>query len=69
MVQSRNWTYTVISRAEKATFVIGAAATLQQSMRRDGLTGRVTLLVEAIRRISGARRKPNMDEVFSGVVT
>lgn len=64
MVQSRNWTYTVISRAERATFVVGAAATVQQSMRRDGLTGRVTLLVEQIRRISGARRKPTVDEIF-----
>lgn len=69
MVQSRNWTYTVISRAERATFVVGTSATIQQSMRRDGLTGRVTLLVDEIRRISGARRKLTVDEVFSGVVT
>ncbi len=67
MVQSRNWVYTVISRAEKATLVVGTAATIQQAMRRDGLTGRVTLLVDEIRRISGARRKPSVDEVFAGV--
>lgn len=69
MVQSRNWTYTVISRAERATFVVGTAATIDQSMRRDGLTGRVTLLVDDIRRISGARRRLTVDEVFSGAVT
>ena len=69
MVQSRNWTYTVISRAEKATFVVGSPSTVQQSMRRDGLTGRVTLLVDEIRRISGARRKLTVDEVFAGAVT
>ena len=67
MVQSRNWVYTVISRAEKATLVVGTAATIQQSMRRDGLTGRVTLLVDEIRRISGARQKPDISEIFAGV--
>jgi hypothetical protein len=67
MVQSRNWVYTVISRAERATLVVGTAATIQQSMRRDGLTGRVTLLVEEIRRISGARQKPDISEIFAGV--
>jgi exodeoxyribonuclease V alpha subunit len=67
MVQSRNWVYTVISRAERATLVVGTAATIQQSMRRDGLTGRVTLLVEEIRRISGAREKPDISEIFAGV--
>lgn len=48
MVQSRNWTYTAISRAETATFVIGTNQVVQQSLKRDGISGRKTFLVERI---------------------
>jgi len=50
MIQTRNWIYTAISRAEKATFVIGAKPVIFQSLRKDGISGRKTFLVERISR-------------------
>jgi len=58
MVQSRNWVYTAISRAEQATFVIGQMAVVMQSLKRDGISGRKTFLVE---RISGQRLAASVD--------
>jgi exodeoxyribonuclease V alpha subunit len=55
MVQSRQWVYTAISRAERATLVIGQRATLEQSMRREGISGRKTMLVELCNRHTAAR--------------
>jgi ATP-dependent exoDNAse (exonuclease V) alpha subunit len=55
MVQSRQWVYTAISRAERATLVIGQRATLEQSMRREGISGRKTMLVELCNRQTAAR--------------
>jgi exodeoxyribonuclease V alpha subunit len=46
MVQSRNWIYTAISRAEKATLVIGRKVTVDKMMNRDGISDRKTFLVE-----------------------
>jgi exodeoxyribonuclease V alpha subunit len=62
MVQSRNWVYTGISRAERATIVIGQRQTLDASMRRDGISDRVTHLVESAG-VHSARRV-NVDELF-----
>jgi len=52
MVQTRNWIYTAVSRAEIATFVIGQTQVVNAMMKRDGITNRKTMLVE---RISGQR--------------
>lgn len=49
MVQSRNWLYTAISRAEIATFIIGQKQVVNQMLKRDGISGRKTFLVERIR--------------------
>lgn len=49
MVQSRNWVYTAISRAEVATFCIGAKPVVLQSLKRDGISDRKTFLVERIK--------------------
>jgi len=49
MVQSRNWLYTAISRAEIATFIIGQRQVVNQMLKRDGISGRKTFLVERIR--------------------
>ena len=45
-VQSRNWLYTAISRAEVATFVLGRRDICQRMMSRDGTSDRKTFLVE-----------------------
>jgi exodeoxyribonuclease V alpha subunit len=55
MVQSRQWVYTAISRAERATLVIGQRTTLEQAMRREGISGRKTMLVELCNRQTAAR--------------
>lgn len=47
-VQSRNWIYTAISRAESVTYVIGQRRVVNDMMRRDGINDRKTLLVERI---------------------
>jgi exodeoxyribonuclease V alpha subunit len=49
MVQSRQWLYTAISRAEIATFVIGQRQVVNAMLKRDGISGRKTFLVERIR--------------------
>lgn len=48
MVQTRNWLYTAISRAEIATFVIGQKQVVNAMLKRDGISGRKTFLVERI---------------------
>ncbi len=58
MVQSRNWIYTAISRAEIATFIIGQKQVVNQMLKRDGITGRKTFLVE---RIAGQRLAETID--------
>lgn len=62
MVQSRNWVYTGISRAERATIVIGQRQTLDASMRRDGISDRVTHLVQ----LAGVEvtRRIDVDQLF-----
>jgi len=49
MVQSRQWLYTAISRAEIATFIIGQKQVVNQMLKRDGISGRKTFLTERIR--------------------
>jgi len=49
IVQTRQWLYTGISRAEVATFVIGQKQVVNQMLKRDGISGRKTFLVERIR--------------------
>lgn len=48
MVQTRNWLYTAISRAEIATFVIGQKQVVSSMLKRDGISGRKTFLLERI---------------------
>ena len=48
MVQTRNWLYTAVSRAEIATFVTGQRQVVNQMLKRDGITGRKTFLAERI---------------------
>jgi len=48
MVQTRNWLYTAVSRAEIATFVIGQKQVVNAMLKRDGISGRRTFLVERI---------------------
>jgi exodeoxyribonuclease V alpha subunit len=48
MVQTRNWIYTAVSRAEIATFVIGQNQVVNAMMKRDGIMNRKTFLVERI---------------------
>ena len=66
MVQSRNWLYTAISRAEIATFVIGQKQVVQQMLKRDGISGRKTFLVERIGRQRVAATV-DFDELFAEV--
>ena len=49
MVQSRQWLFTAISRAEIATFVIGQKQVVNAMLKRDGISGRKTFLIERIR--------------------
>jgi len=49
MVQSRQWLFTAISRAEIATFVIGQKQVVNAMLKRDGISGRKTFLVERVR--------------------
>jgi len=49
MVQSRQWLFTAISRAEIATFVIGQKQVVNAMLKRDGISGRKTFLVDRIR--------------------
>ncbi len=51
MVQSRNWLFTAISRAEIATFVIGQKQVVNAMLKRDGISGRKTFLTERINRM------------------
>ena len=48
MVQTREWLYTAISRAETATFVIGNRQVVNQMLRRNGIKTRKTFLVERV---------------------
>jgi len=50
MVQTRNWLFTAISRAEIATFVIGQKQVVNAMLKRDGISGRKTFLCERIGR-------------------
>lgn len=56
MVQTRNWIYTAISRAETVTYVVGERAVVNAMMRRDGISGRKTFLVVEIQRLRLAYR-------------
>jgi len=58
MVQSRQWLYTGISRAEIATFIIGQRQVVNQMLKRDGISGRKTFLTE---RITQQRNAANID--------
>ena len=53
-VQTRNWIYTAISRAEDATFVVGSQEACDMMMPRDGTSHRKTLLVEQTKLIEAA---------------
>jgi len=66
MVQTRNWLYTAVSRAEIATFVIGQRQVVNQMLKREGITGRKTFLAE---RICGQRlaESVNYCELFAEV--
>jgi exodeoxyribonuclease V alpha subunit len=57
-VQTRNWLYTAISRAETATWVIGLRQVVNAMLRRDGISGRKTFLRE---RILGQRAAQTID--------
>lgn len=50
MVQTRNAIYTGLSRATDATFVIGQKKLIDAALRKDGIVGRKTFLVERIQR-------------------
>lgn len=50
MVQTRNAVYTGISRATDATFVVGQKKLIDAALRKDGIVGRKTFLVERIQR-------------------
>ncbi len=66
MVQSRNWLYTAISRAEIATFVIGQKQVVNAMLKRDGISGRKTFLVERIRH-QRAVATVDYDSIWAGV--
>lgn len=66
MVQTRNWLYTAVSRAEIATFIIGQKQVVNQMLKRDGITGRKTFLVERIGRERLAR-SVDYDALFAEV--
>jgi len=66
MVQSRQWLFTAISRAEIATFVIGQKQVVNAMLKRDGISGRKTFLVERIRH-QRAVAVVDYDELFAEV--
>jgi hypothetical protein len=66
MVQSRQWLYTAISRAERATYVLGLTATIQRSLTRDGISGRATLLRETVG-VLHRSRSLDLDWIFGGL--
>lgn len=66
MVQTRNWIYTAISRAEIATWVIGQRQVVNQMMRRDGISNRKTFLVARINEQRGLV-SVDFDELFAEV--
>lgn len=66
MIQSRNWLYTAISRAEIATFLLGKRSVCQKMMTKDGTSDRKTFLVERTRH-SRAVRLVNHEELFAPV--
>jgi len=66
VVQSRNWLYTAISRAEIATFVIGQKQVVNAMLKRDGISGRKTFLVERIRH-QRAVAVVDYDSIWAGV--
>lgn len=77
-VQSRNWIYTAISRAQKATFCVGKLQVALDACKTDGLAGRRTRLVElcrADRRVNDGSVRPadveraELIQRLKGVVT
>jgi len=66
MVQSRQWLYTAISRAERATYVLGLTPTIQRSLTRDGISGRTTLLRETVG-VMDRSRSLDLDWIFGGL--
>lgn len=48
MVQTREWLYTAISRAEIATFCVGNRQVINAMLRRNGIKTRKTFLVERV---------------------
>ncbi len=65
-VQTRNWLYTGISRAVDATFILGRRQDCVTMMRKDGTSGRKTLLVERTQR-SRVVRTVDFDALFASV--
>ena len=66
MIQTRNWIYTAISRAEVATFILGQKSICQKMMLKDGTSDRKTFLVELTLH-SRAVRLVNHDKLFAPV--
>jgi hypothetical protein len=66
MVQSRQWLFTAISRAEIATFVIGQKQVVNAMLKRDGISGRKTFLTERINRIR-MESKIDYEKLFADV--
>ena len=66
MVQTRNWIYTAVSRAQIATFIVGQSKVVDIMMRKDGISGRKTFLVERIER-ERLSRTINFDELMMEV--
>jgi exodeoxyribonuclease V alpha subunit len=65
-VQTRNWLYTGISRAVDATFILGRRQDCVTMMRKDGTSGRKTLLVERTQR-SRVVRTVDFEALFASV--
>lgn len=55
-LMSRQLVYTAISRAQNATLCVGEAHVAQKAIRRDGLAGRKTFLVEKIKALQEVRK-------------
>lgn len=66
-VQNRNWLFTAISRAAVATFCIGDRRVADAMVRKDGIVGRKTFLVEECRRDVAVKTWSD-DVLFSEVV-